>query len=135
MRMFSIIMAGLIFFTSQNIQKPIPPPDLSKFITNASCPRILNHQDLIIRLFDYYPTSQSNINSVTRIIKGELKQGKLKIMLWTTFTRGWWWQTNHELFEEKNGKLIPITIEELSKRIHYDIQERHIAYIKNHRLC
>ncbi len=135
MQTLSVVMAGLLLFTSQGTQKTIFPPDLSQFSVNSSCPRIFNHQGLTIRLFDYYPASQSNINGITRIIKGELKQDKSKITLWATFSRGWWWQNKYELFEEKNNKLVPITIDELSKLIHYEIREHHVAYIKNHRLC
>lgn len=135
MQILNMALAGLLFFASQNTPKTMPPPDLSQFNISSSCPRTFNRQGLTIRLFDYYPAGKSNINGATRIIKGELKQGRSKITLWALLSRGWWWQTNYELFEEKNGKLISVTIDELSQRIHYDIREYHIAYIKNHRLC
>lgn len=135
MQTLSMVLAGLLLFTSQGPPKTMPVPDLSQFTANQSCPRVLNHQGLVIRLFDYYPTNQPHINGVTRVLKGAITQGKTKITLWALFSRGWWWQNKYELFEEKNGKLIFITINELSKLIHYEIKEHHIAYIKNHRLC
>lgn len=135
MQILGILTAGLLLFSSQGAPKTISSPVLSQFTINQSCPRMLTHQDVVIRFFDYYPASNANANGITRIIKAELKQGKSKIIFWALFTHGWWWQTNYKLFQEKNGSLIPITIDELSKLIHFDIQAHHIAYIKNHRLC